>query len=130
MRKILWISIISALTAAVIFYLANQAEQDPRISTYVYEAAEKGEQRIDLMEAAQFEWDDANVFGPYTTDEMIEDTMGIRFSGDNGGIDTLDDRFLLVFASKGKAVKTAVLSRTYGNYEVEDGRFLIIMPQN
>ena len=36
--------------------------------------------------------------------------MGIKFKGDNGGIDMLDDRFLLVFVMINMPVKTVVIS--------------------
>lgn len=52
--------------------------------------------------------------------------MGIKFKGDNGEIDNLDDRFLLVFADDKYAVKTVVLSRKYGSYSIRDNKFLIV----
>ena len=60
---------------------------------------------------ADFEWDAVKAFGPYTTNEIIDDSMGIQFKGDNGGIERIENRFLLVFANGKNAVKTVVLSR-------------------
>ncbi len=52
--------------------------------------------------------------------------MNIEFKGDNGGIDLLDDRFLLVFANEKHAVKTVVLSRKHGTYTIKDNRLLVV----
>lgn len=52
--------------------------------------------------------------------------MVIKFKGDNGGIDILDDRFLLVFADDKHAVKTVVLSREYSSYSIKDNKYLSV----
>ncbi|MEG0440636.1 MAG: hypothetical protein RR587_15485, partial [Solibacillus sp.] len=73
-----------------------------------------------------FDWTQVSVFGPYTSDEVIEDSMGIKFKGDNGGIDLLDDRFVLVFANEKYAVKTVVISRRSGTYIIKDNKILMV----
>ena len=52
--------------------------------------------------------------------------MEIKFKGNNGGIDILEDRFLLVCADGKYAIKTVVLSREYGNYDIKDSKFLSV----
>lgn len=75
---------------------------------------------------ADFEWDAVKAFGPYTTNEIIDDSMGIQFKGDNGGIERIENRFLLVFANGKNAVKTVVLSREYGDFTIKDNKLLIV----
>lgn len=52
--------------------------------------------------------------------------MDIEFTGNNRGIDMLDDRFLLVFADDKTDVKTVKLSNEELVYHIEDNRYLII----
>ena len=52
--------------------------------------------------------------------------MGIQFKGDNGGIERIENRFLLVFANGKNAVKTVVLSREYGDFTIKDNKLLIV----
>ena len=39
---------------------------------------------------ADFEWDAVKAFGPDTTNEINDDSMGIQFKGDNRGIERID----------------------------------------
>lgn len=52
--------------------------------------------------------------------------MGIKFKGNNGAIDIIDGRFLLVFADDKHAVKTVVLSMKPGSYTIKDNQFLMV----
>lgn len=61
-------------------------------------------------------------FGPYITNDIIEESMGIQFKGDNGGIEVIENRFLLVFAYENNAVKTIVLSRENGDLTIKDNK--------
>lgn len=125
MRKIALIVLVITIIILSTVSLRNRASQDTILSKEINGALEQGAMQIDLTTMTKFEWDAVEVFGPYTTNEMIEETMDIRFKGDNGGIDLLDDRFLLVFADRKKAIKTAVLTREYGDYIIEDHQLLI-----
>lgn len=126
MRKITWtLLIIMFLILGVVFW-GNRASQDGILSKEISSRLEQGEKQIDLTTMTEFEWDAVDVFGPYTTNDIIEDSMDIRFRGDNGGIDVIENQFLLVFADKKKAVKTAVLYRKYGDFKINDNKTLIV----
>ncbi len=104
----------------------NGASQDTLLANEINSLLENGETQIDLIELTDFDWTQVSTFGPYTTNEIIENSMEIKFKGNNGGIDILEDRFLLVFADEKYALKTVVLSRKYGNYDIKDNKFLSI----
>ncbi|MEK3765536.1 MULTISPECIES: hypothetical protein [unclassified Solibacillus] len=87
---------------------------------------EQGETQIDLTKLTDLEWTQVDVFGPYTTDEMIEDSMDIQFNFLFGGIDVLETDFLLVFANEKKPVGKIYLSRKYGDYTVKNNKILIV----
>ena len=126
MKKVVYvIFIITAIGLAVVL-LGNRASQDTVLAKEIDSLLENGKTQIDLTGVTDFNWTQVSVFGPYTSDEAIEDSMGIKFKGDNGGIDILDDRFLLVFADEKYAVKTVVLSRKHGSYSIKDNKFLSV----
>lgn len=127
MRKTARIVLIITIIILSVVFLRNRASQDTILSKEIHAILEREEQQIDLTLMTDFEWDAVEVFGPYTTNEIIEDSMDIRFRGDNGGIDVLEDRFLLVFADEKNAVKTAVLSRKYGDFLIKDNKMLLVV---
>lgn len=63
--------------------------------------------------------DKGTYYDPYTTKEAIEEYMDIKFTGTNGGIDMLDDRFLLVFVDN-KTVKLSIEEVLYNIEERND----------
>lgn len=126
MKKVVYLILIIAVISLVVTLLGNRASQDTVLAKEIDSLLENHETQIDLTGITDFNWTQLSAFGPYTTDETIEDSMGIKFKGDNGGIDILDDRFLLVFANDKHAVKTVVLSRKHGTYTIKDNRFLIV----
>ena len=126
MKKIIYVILIITVLALAINLLGNRASQDTLLAKEIDSLFETSATQIDLTELTDFNWTQAAVFGPYTSNEVIEDSMGIKFKGDNGEIDSLDDRFLLVFADDKYAVKTVVLSRKYGSYSIRDNKFLSV----
>ena len=85
-----------------------------------------GETRIDLQQIAPFQWDDVDAFGPYSTTETIRDAFNIQLRPLFGGIDVLENEFLLVFVRNDKIIAKHSLSREHGDYYVEDGRYLVV----
>lgn len=85
---------------------------------------EQGETRIDLTEVTNFEWKKVDAFGPYSTTQTMEQTLGItiRF----GGGEVLESSFELVFADEDKKLTSVTLDRKYGNYSVKDNRYLVV----
>lgn len=124
MKKMTFVIVIIATISLSVILLGNRASQDTALAKEIDSLLENGETQINLTEEADFNWTQVGVFGPYTSHEVIENAMGIKFKGDNGGIDILDDRFLLVFANEKHAVKTVVLSRKHGVYSIKDNTFL------
>lgn len=126
MKKISYIILVAAILLVFVQFFRNYASQDTTLGMDIRVLLEQGEKQINLTTLSDFEWVAVEVFGPYSTIEMIEDSMNIQFKGDHGGIDTLEDRFLLVFANQKHAVKTVVLSRKYGDYTIKDSKLLVV----
>lgn len=126
MKKMHYVILFIVAIGLAITLLGNRANQDKVVAKEIESLLENRETQIDLIALTDFNWTQVAVFGPYTANEVIEDSMGIKFKGNNGGIDMLDDRFLLVFADDKYAVKTVVLSRKHGSYSIKDNKFLIV----
>mgnify|MGYP006865369313 CR=1 FL=1 len=126
MRKLIGIVFATAVIVLAVVFFCNRASRDMVLNKELEDLLAQGEKEIDLTTLTNFEWDAVSAFGPYTTNDQIEESMGIRFKGDNGGINVLEDRFLLVFANGKYAVKTVVLSRKYGEFKVKDEKLLIV----
>ncbi|KGR78770.1 hypothetical protein [Ureibacillus sinduriensis] len=126
MKKILYIALLIAIVVLFVGYFGNRASQDTVLSKDIHALLEQGAKQIDLTTMTDFEWDAVSAFGPYTTNEIIEDAMGIQFKGDSGGIEVIENRFLLVFADGKQAVKTVVLSREYGDYAIKNNKLLFV----
>ena len=96
MKKMVYVILIFAvLGLAVTVLKKNGASQDTLLSKEIGSLLENGETQIDLSELTDFDWTQVATFGPYTTNEVIEESMEIKFKGNNGGIDILEDRFFI-----------------------------------
>jgi len=124
MRKIIVLLLIIAVIIFIAFITNIPNKLHSISSEDIYTEIEAGEMQLDLAALANSGWDSVHVFGPYTTDEMIEDSTGIQFRFH--GIDVKESEFLLVFANKKKPIKSIYLSRTYGDYKIAENRFLVI----
>lgn len=123
--------LLIVVTAGVLFlFLNNRASQDQALAEEISSLIEQGATEIDLRKLTTFEWTKVDVVEPYTSDEMIEQSMAITFKGDNGGIGMLDDRLLLVFANDKYAVKTVVLSRENCIDRVRNNEVLMVCKQS
>lgn len=81
-------------------FFVNRASEDTVLAMKILELAESGSAEIALSTLTDFDWEKAAVYGPYTTVDIIEESLNIEFKGSNKGIDFRDDIFLLVFARK------------------------------
>jgi hypothetical protein len=77
-------------------------------------SAMKENGKVKLNEAADFDWDTAHLFHPYTTQSEINDKLGFTFK-DPSDIKKRDDIYLLVFVHDHKVVQYVELSREFGD---------------
>lgn len=120
------IVIVVIILGSFLLFWGSQAGENSLSANDIYTLIEQGESQIDLTKLTDLEWTQVGIFGPYTTDEMIEDSMNIQFNFLFGGIDVLETDFLLVFANEKKPLKTIYLARKYGDYTVKDNKILIV----
>lgn len=120
------IVIVVIILGSLLLFWGSQAGENTISANDIYTLIEQGETQIDLTKLTDLEWTQVAAFGPYTTDEMIKDSMDIQFNFLFGGIDVLETDFLLVFANEKKPVKKIYLSRKYGDYTVKENKILIV----
>lgn len=104
------IAAILVLVAGSSFFM-NRATEDTVLAKKIDDQARSGITEISLNQLTDFDWDKAMVYGPYTSKDIIESSLDVTFKGSTLGIESLDDRFLLVFTKGEYAVKTVKLSR-------------------
>ncbi|EGQ20735.1 hypothetical protein HMPREF9372_3483 [Sporosarcina newyorkensis 2681] len=120
-KWIFWFGGAVLISAMVSLFFVNRASEDPVLAKKIVEQAKSGATEIPLSALTDFDWDRALVYGPYTTVDVIEDSLNVEFKGSINGLDIREDMFLLVFAKGGHAIKTAELSRAAGDYSEQDG---------
>lgn len=108
-------------------FLGDRASEDTMLAKNIMEEANSGTTVVSLNKLTDFNWEKAQIFGPYTTKDTIEETMDIQFRGSTSGLDVREDIFLLVFAKDGHVIKTAVLYRNIGDYTTKNG---MLTPDN
>lgn len=117
-KNILWMSsIIGLIVVVVIAFILdlNRAQKNRELENLIYSIVEdKKNREFNLNPLTDFTWDNAELFGPYTTKELIEESLGVSYNGQTGGIDYREDLFLLVFLHDNKVVQYAYLDRQDG----------------
>lgn len=116
-----WITVALLLILASSSLFMNRATEDTVLAKKIDDQARSGQTKISLTQLTDFDWDQAMVYGPYTSKDIIESSMDITFKGSTLGIESLDDRFLLVFAKGNYAVKTVKLSRRGVDFSANEG---------
>lgn len=68
-------------------FLGNNASEDTLLAKNIMEKANSGTTVVSLNKLTDFDWEKAQIFGPYTTKEVIEETLDIQFKGSISGLD-------------------------------------------
>lgn len=117
-KRLLWIIVIIIFIAGVIIVFSleqNRVQQNRELGKAIYTIVEdKNNIEFNLKPLTDFSWDKAQLFGPYTTKELIEENLGVSYNGQTGGIEYREDIFLLVFLNDDKVVQYAILERQDG----------------
>jgi len=78
---------------------------------------------IKVKSLADFKWDKAYLFEPYTPEEHIEKQLGVEFE-DPSNISSRDDIYLMVFLKEGKVVQYAELNRQRTSFSIGEKDYL------
>lgn len=97
-------TILLFLTACVI----SRAENQVQLAKDVQEVVASREESLTLTEYG--DWKAINLFGPYTPDEMVDESLGMKFRGPSVGMSEM--HFLLVLVDEKDSVQYALLPRS------------------
>ncbi len=78
---------------------------------------------IEVNSIADFKWDKAYLFEPYSPEEHIEKQLGVEYD-DPSHISSRDDIYLLVFLKEGKVVQYAEMNRQKGYFSIGGKEYL------
>lgn len=117
--KYVWLAFVMLILTASIFWYIGLAKQHPQLEKAIKEAVASKEDSLSLSEYG--EWKEMHTFGPYTTNEMIEEKLGRKFRGPSLASDDLN--FLLVLVDTKNSVRYALLPRTTEDYIITDYLF-------
>lgn len=124
MKKQAPLVISVVLLVGALLYWAFAAEKHTVQVGELNALLEQEETLIDLTEVTNFEWTKVVAFGPYSTTQTMEQTLGINIRF--GGGEVLESSFRLVFADDDKKLTSVTLDRKYGDYYVKDNRYLVV----
>ncbi len=74
----------------------------------VQEMVSSGEETISL--SSYGEWKELYMFGPYTPDDMVNESLGMKFRGPS--VSMSETHFLLVLVNENESVRYALLPRS------------------
>ncbi|KZZ83041.1 hypothetical protein [Bacillus sp. SJS] len=72
-----------------------------------------------LSHAADFSWEKAYIFGPYTTEDEIEKELGMPFKNESN-LEQREDMNIIVFVKGNRVIMYAEIPRSYGDFLVRD----------
>ena len=98
----------------------NNTELEESIDSIV---EDKNNSEVSLESLANFNWDKAILFIPYTTQESINEQLGVDFK-DPSSIDMRDDIYLLVFLNDSKVVQYAEINRQHSDFSIGEKEYL------
>ena len=67
--------------AMLSLFFVNRASEDTMLAMKILEQAESGATEISLSTLTDFDWEKASVYGPYTTVDVIEESLNVEFKG-------------------------------------------------
>lgn len=107
------IALISLLLISVAVFFAIQWRQGQVLESVLGDAISQSE-TINVQELVGFEWDKMFVFGPYTSESIIDETLQFKY-GKSGALQ--DGYITVLFTRNNKVIRHAVISQySGGNY--------------
>ncbi|USK80764.1 membrane lipoprotein lipid attachment site-containing protein [Peribacillus frigoritolerans] len=84
---------------------------------------DKNNSEIRINSLTTFDWEKAFIFTPYSTQEGIEEQLGVNFN-DPSDIDWRDDIYLLVFLNDDKVVQYIEIDRQGADFTIGEKKHL------
>lgn len=102
----------------------SSVQHNTELEEYIYSIVkDKNNREVSIKSLANFNWDKAILFEPYTTQEGINEQLGVDFK-DPSNIVIRDDIYLLVFLNDNKVVQYAEINRQKSDFSIEEKEYL------
>lgn len=102
----------------------SSVQHNTELEESIYSIVEdKSNSEVSIKSLANFNWDKAILFAPYTSQEGINEQLGVDFK-DPSNIDMRDDIYLLVFLNDSKVVQYAEINRQQSNFSIGEKEYL------
>ncbi|WP_051758178.1 hypothetical protein [Rossellomorea vietnamensis] len=103
---------------------SSDAEQNKTFENTVdFMVKELQNKEIEIHSIADFKWDKAYLFPPYTSQESIEKKLKIEYE-DSDNISNRDDIYLLVFLHEGRVVQYTEINRQKADFTTDGKEYL------
>ena len=118
------ISVFVLLLLLLVGCSQSDVQHNTDLEESIYSIVEnENKSQININLLTTFDWDEAFLFTPYSTQEGIEEQLGTDFK-DPSNIDTRDDIYLLVFLNKNKVVQYAEVERQGFDFSIGEKGYI------
>lgn len=100
---------------------STELEQD--IQSAIIMVSDSSNSKIYINALVNFEWDKAFLIKPYTSEEEIEEQVGVKFK-DQSNISSRDDIYLLIFLNRDKVIRYVEIDRLKTSFSLGDKEYL------
>lgn len=115
MKKVI---VVTFLT--VLLLMGCGTEQNIKLEKSIDSAiGDRNNNEINIHTLTTFDWEEAHLFSPYTTNEGMEEQLGFKYK-DKSNIRMRDDIFLLVFIKDNKVIQYVELDRQGSNLSIDE----------
>ncbi|WP_273833634.1 hypothetical protein [Guptibacillus sedimenti] len=114
------ISILCLLLLLLVGCNQDNIQRDKDLENAIHTiVADKNQNEIRVKSLTNFEWEEAFLFTPYSTQGSIEKQLGFYFK-DPSNLEMRDDIYLMVFVNGGKVVQYVELDRHTSDFSIGD----------
>ncbi|MGR3763069.1 hypothetical protein [Rossellomorea sp. NS-SX7] len=118
------ISVCALLLLLLVGCSQNDVQHNTALEESIYSVVgDKNQSQINIKSLTDFDWYEAFLFTPYSTQESIEEQLGTDFN-DPSNIDMRDDIYLLVFLHKDKVVQYAEIKRQGADFSAGEKGYI------
>ncbi|PFG12057.1 hypothetical protein [Bacillus sp. es.036] len=114
------ISILCLLLLLLVGCNQNNIQRNKDLENSIHTiVADKNQSEIRVKSLTNFEWEEAFLFTPYSTQGSIEKQLGFNFK-DPSNLEMRDDIYLMVFVNGGKVIQYVELDRHTSDFSIGD----------
>lgn len=124
MRKLIFFILLLLLLLLTGYSIINKVHHNVELEKSInYIVEDVNNTEISIKTLTDFDWDKGFLFTPYSTQEGIDEQLGVHFN-DPSNIDWRDDIYLLVFMKDDKVVQYVEIERQGADFKLREKEYL------